>query len=132
MIPSGTASLIHVVIFAAFVATIPGVSGQGSGFSGFGFGGIPLYEEWTSTKVKEETELGNAEACYFAILTGPMCGPDTVSGVYKITKEWYKGHYGGSYALTTNGCGTVIESWPTVHPMVRTILSGHARSQQHL
>ena len=64
-----------------------------------------------------ETTLDDPDSCYFVLLTGEKCNADTKGGAYKITADWYENHYGGTFAAgTSNGCGSVIESWPEVNP----------------
>ena len=112
-------TLLAAALFAAGVINAPIVSGQGSGSALLGSAlGIPMFKEWTASEVYDATELDDPDACYFALLTGPACIHGTESGVYKITPQWYTGHYGGTYRTSTNGCGNVIESWTAKHAMV--------------
>jgi hypothetical protein len=47
-----------------------------------------LYEPQTAQWIEENTELGNAKLCYYALLSGEACADDTRSGVYLIKPTW--------------------------------------------
>lgn len=68
-----------------------------------------LSSDFLSTK-----QGGGPDDCFFAIYKASSCGKGAVGGVYQITPAWFTGHYGGTYASTTNGCGSVIENWQDV------------------
>ena len=72
----------------------------------------PLNQAW----LKDNTERGNPNQCYYALLSGKNCADGTTSGVYLISEKWYYNHGGGSYADTSRGCGSMVESWPDISP----------------
>lgn len=48
--------------------------------------------------------------CYIAIFMGQPC--TTAGGVYRISKEWRRKHYGGDFD-TRGNCGTLVENFET-------------------
>jgi hypothetical protein len=72
-------------------------------------------DTYTQKDLTAMTELDDADACYYALFAGAKC--ETEGGVYKIEKEWYTIHPGGSFSsvrANRQGCGTVVEKWVTM------------------
>jgi hypothetical protein len=65
-------------------------------------------ESWTVEAIQEQTVQGDANECYIGIFEGKSCA--SKGGVYKVSKGWYTGHFGGSFA-NLGTCGKTIENW---------------------
>ena len=66
---------------------------------------------WDMEKLRSKSK-NDQDNCHIAIFEG-KCG-DSPGGVYKLSKEWVTGHFGGNFLEKRDGkgtCGNLVEDW---------------------